>query len=118
MLKKMPPDDFGSDSSRSREIARWVTIFFVAVLFPFVLVAFGIKLVEFFNAFKGDSEGAFAITPMVNYLLASLGFLCLLLWSMLNGTFSDMELPKQIMLEREEQLDGGWQKDGDPHYGV
>ena len=44
-------------------------------------------------------NGAFAITPMVNYLLASLGFLCLLLWATRNGMFRDIESAKERLRE-------------------
>ena len=47
---------------------------------------------------------------MVNYLLASLGFLCLLLWAAVNGMFHDMEKPKRIMLRREMMLDDNLNK--------
>ena len=50
-------------------------------------------------------EGAFAIAPIVNYLLASAGFLFVLLWATANGMFHDIEAPKYRMLEREEELD-------------
>ena len=45
---------------------------------------------------------------MVNYMLASLGFLCMLIWATINGMFYDIEKPKEIMLEREQQLDKQW----------
>jgi hypothetical protein len=41
----------------------------------------------------------------VNYLLAGIGFLCLLGWATLNGMFHDVEQPKRTMLENEERLD-------------
>jgi hypothetical protein len=40
----------------------------------------------------------------VNYLLASIGFLCMLIWAAANGMFRDIEQPKYRMLEVEEQL--------------
>ena len=39
------------------------------------------------------------------YLLASLGFFCLLMWAALNGMFRDLEQPKYNMLENERELD-------------
>jgi hypothetical protein len=56
-------------------------------------------------ALVGDDEGSFAIMPVVNYLLASLGFGMLFLWAMLQGMFKDLEAPKRTMLETEAQLD-------------
>lgn len=79
-------------------------MFAVIILIP-SMIGFVMKFAEFVHTFQDDAQGAFAITPMVNYLLASLGFLCLLLWSIANGMFRDMETPKQIMLERDMMLD-------------
>lgn len=76
----------------------------VAILVP-SLWGFGTKFIEFIILFRGDAEGVFAITPIVNYLLASLGFLCLFIWATLNGMFHDIERPKYTMLENEARLD-------------
>lgn len=46
----------------------------LAVLLP-SLYGFGTKLLEFIALFRGDVDGAFAISPVLNYLLASVGFL-------------------------------------------
>ena len=78
--------------------------FAVVILIPSIL-GFTDKFAEFINTFRGESDGAFAITPMVNYLLASLGFFCLLVWATMNGMFHDIEKPKYTMLERERELD-------------
>ena len=85
--------------------ANRVTLFFAVGILTFVMAAFVGKLIEFVNTFSTDSGGVFAITPMVNYLLASLGFLCMLIWATFNGMFHDMEQPKQTMLERDQLLD-------------
>jgi hypothetical protein len=63
------------------------------------------KFVELIHVYRGESEGAFAVAPMVNYLLASLGFVCLLLWATAGGMFHDIEQPKFELLKREELLD-------------
>ncbi|MCA9095591.1 MAG: hypothetical protein KDA68_19060 [Planctomycetaceae bacterium] len=63
------------------------------------------KLYEFFHMYRSDSEGVFAITPMANYLFASLGFLCLMFWAAYQGMFHDIEQPKQDMLQNEAELD-------------
>ena len=63
------------------------------------------KFIELINVAKGESGGAFAIAPIMNYLLASLGFFCLLLWAAGRGMFRNIETPKYQMLEREAQLD-------------
>ena len=69
------------------------------------MVGFVMKFIEFIRTFQGDVSGIFAITPISNYLLASLGFFCLLLWATMNGMFHDIERPKHHMLEIDQQLD-------------
>jgi hypothetical protein len=61
--------------------------------------------VQFVLVARGEPEGVFALTPIINYLLASFGFLCLLGWAASNGMFTDIELPKRTMLENELRLD-------------
>jgi len=63
------------------------------------------KFIELIRVYRGESEGAFAVAPMMNYLLASLGFFCLLLWASAHGMFRDIESPKYELLQHEELLD-------------
>ena len=63
------------------------------------------KFIELINVARGEAGGAFAVAPIMNYLLASLGFFCLLLWAAGRGMFRDIEKPKQQMLDREALLD-------------
>ena len=63
------------------------------------------KFIELIHVYRGEAEGAFAVAPMMNYLLASLGFFCLLLWAAAHGMFRDIESPKYEMLQHEEMLD-------------
>lgn len=51
------------------------------------------------------TEGAFALVPILNYLLVTLGFLSLFVWSVMRGSFHDIERPKYNMLENETILD-------------
>jgi hypothetical protein len=76
----------------------------VAILIP-SLWGFGTKFYEFVLLARGDVEGVFAVTPVINYLMASLGFLCLFGWAAYNGMFHDIEQPKRTMLENEQRLD-------------
>lgn len=76
----------------------------VAILIP-SLWGFGTKFHEFVLLARGDVEGVFAVTPVINYLLASLGFLCLFGWAAANGMFHDIEQPKRTMLDNEQRLD-------------
>lgn len=63
------------------------------------------KFIELVHVFRGEAGGAFAVAPIMNYLLASLGFFCLLLWAARRGMFRDIESPKLQMLEQESMLD-------------
>lgn len=83
----------------------FVTLLFALIILIPSMLGFAAKFVEFIRTFRGESDGAFAIAPMVNYLLASLGFLCMLAWAILNGMFRDLEKPKEVMMERERELD-------------
>ena len=64
------------------------------------------KFYELIRVYRGESDGAFAVAPMMNYLLASLGFCCMLFWAAAHGMFRDVESPKYDMLVHEEMLDG------------
>ena len=76
----------------------------VLILVP-SLWGFGTKFSEFIAIYRGEVDGAFAIGPILNYLLASLGFLLLLVWATANGMFHDIEQPKYTLLEIEAELD-------------
>jgi hypothetical protein len=80
------------------------TFFALVVLVP-CMYGFCTKFWELVVICRGDMTGAFAIAPIVNYLLASAGFLLLLGWAAANGMFHDIERPKQTMLENERRLD-------------
>ena len=75
------------------------------------MYGFAGKFYEFIHIFRGETDGAFAVAPILNYLLASGGFLLLLLWATLNGMFHDIERPKHAMLDRERQLDEAQRKE-------
>jgi hypothetical protein len=86
---------------------KWtITIVFgVLILIP-SLLGFTMKFKELVALTGGNSDsGGFAITPVINYLLASIGFFLLLMWAAVNGMFRDLERPKYLMLEREQELD-------------
>lgn len=63
------------------------------------------KFIELIHVYQGDASGAFAVAPVMNYLLASAGFFCLLLWAASHGMFRDIEQPKHQMLAQEELLE-------------
>ncbi len=92
------------ENLNGRRLRRWITgLLAVAILIP-SLWGFGSKFVEFVAIYRGDADGAFAISPILNYLLASLGFLCLFGWATLHGMFRDIEAPKYTMLDNENLL--------------
>jgi hypothetical protein len=82
----------------------WAVVAVVFFLGP-AMFGFGAKFYELIHVFQGDSTGAFAITPIVNYLLAGVGFVLLFGWAARNGMFRDIERPKFQMLENERRLD-------------
>lgn len=95
-----------ADLGQNKRAAAWTTmILAVAILIPSMYGFVG-KFIEFIHVFREDPSGAFAVAPMLNYLLASAGFLMLLVWAAANGMFTDMERPKHEMLENEDRLDG------------
>jgi hypothetical protein len=85
-----------------------VSVITVVVFGLIALMAGGFFCIKFYDLVlvaMYDPNGAFAVTPIVNYLLAGLGFLCMLGWAACNGMFHDIEQPKRTMLETEQQLD-------------
>lgn len=82
----------------------WVTLVFALVILGPALYGFGTKFSEFL-ALCDYEDGAFTIVPILNYLLASAGFLLLLGWATLRGMFHDLERPKHTMLANEQLLD-------------
>jgi hypothetical protein len=93
-----------NSSDKRRRQVYLTAIFAAAVLLP-SLYGFGGKFIELVAVLRGESDGAFAVTPIVNYLLATLGFSCLFGWAALQGMFSDVERPKEVLLETEDWLD-------------
>jgi hypothetical protein len=78
--------------------------FTLLVLVPTIL-GFANKFLDLMVVLQGDDEGAFALTPIVNYLFATAGFLCMLLWTAGQGAFQDINQPSHDMFENEKQLD-------------
>jgi nitrogen fixation-related uncharacterized protein len=92
--------------SRSRTSVAWLaTVVFGAIVLIPSMAGFVIKFGEMIALANGTGDDSFAVTPVVNYLLASGGFFCLLLWATRNGMFRDLEHPKHAMLEQERRLD-------------
>jgi nitrogen fixation-related uncharacterized protein len=88
---------------------RWRSFLFHALAVAFFLVPAGIgftvKYLDLLILFGSGEEGAFAIMPVMNYLLCSLGFFMLFFWAVRHGMFRDIEQVKHKMLETEAKLD-------------
>lgn len=92
----------------AKRTANWqirVTLLFAVLILVLSGYGFVGKFIELIQVFRGEPGGAFAVAPIMNYLLASLGFFCLLLWASAHGMFRDIESPKHDMLAHEEVLD-------------
>ena len=98
-----------TDNQRSEKQNSNRTVFIVSMVLAVLilipsLLGFGMKFLELMHVLQGEESGRFALTPIANYLFASLGFLCLLIWATFQGLFRDIERPKETMLEIEERL--------------
>ena len=93
------------DNKGTSRLQNWVVLPLAVVILTFSLFGFADKFVQFVKVARGESDGVFALTPVLNYLLASFGFLFLLGWVAATGMFHDIEGPKRTMLENEQRLD-------------
>lgn len=106
MSEPRPIDDGRGRVGMSRRQARVTAAMAVLILIPSMYGFVG-KFVEFVHIYRGSEGGGFAVAPILNYLLASAGFFCMLLWAAWNGMFRDIERPKVDFLANEARLDGG-----------
>jgi len=113
--KGSPPATPPGDAlASSRGLSRQATITLgmaVLILLPSMYGFLG-KFIEFVHISRGESGGEFAVAPIMNYLLASAGFFCMLLWAAWNGMFRDIERPKYDFLENEARIDRASQAHG------
>jgi hypothetical protein len=93
----------GPNTTRRTQVITTI-VFAVVILVPSML-GFANKFREFIMIFRGEVDGVFAISPIMNYLLASLGFFFLFCWAIAHGMFRDLERPKYTMLDNERRLD-------------
>jgi nitrogen fixation-related uncharacterized protein len=91
--------------SKAKRRARLVTLIFAVCILVPSGYGFLRKLLELLALTRGEVDGSFAISPVANYLLTSVGFFFLFCWACLNGMFGDIEGPKERMLESERLLD-------------
>ena len=97
--------DTGKQPSTTQRKQVITTIIFALVILVPSSLGFANKFREFIQIYRGEVDGVFAITPIINYLLASLSFFFLFCWAMCHGMFRDIERPKYTMLENERHLD-------------
>ena len=96
-----------AETAKLQKRKRWFLLVFSILMIATAGTAFVFKLIDFFvTATHGgpDALGSFLI-PVLNYLLVAAGFVCLLIWAVVNGMFRDVEGPKYTMLEHEQELD-------------
>lgn len=103
----MSTDTFARKPARltSQQRKMWVTVGMALLILLPSMYGFIGKFIEFVHIYRGSSGGEFAVAPIMNYLLASAGFFCLLVWAAWNGMFRDIEKPKDEMLANEALLD-------------
>ena len=90
----------------------WITVAMaVLILIPSMYGFLG-KFIEFIHISRGEEGGEFAVAPIMNYLLASAGFFCMLLWAAWNGMFRDVEGPKYEFLDNEARIDAASRPSG------
>jgi hypothetical protein len=83
----------------------WLTWFFSALVLIPTILGFANKFLDLVLVIQGDEDGAFAVTPVVNYLFATAGFLCLFVWTATQGAFQNLDSPSYTMMENERRLD-------------
>jgi len=85
-----------STNKPTPRVPLWTRIVGAAVLIPTIL-GFANKFLDLIIIAQGDEEGAFALTPMINYLLATAGFFCMLMYAVTQGAFHDINAPSHSM---------------------
>ncbi len=68
-------------------------------------MGFLFKIVEFIRTMLSNEIEGFALISVSTYLVVAVGYLCLFIWSYLQGHYRDVEGPKYWLLEHEAELD-------------
>lgn len=95
--------------SRKKNLVLWIIS--VGIILP---GAYGFieNFIQFIRTLRTVDGGGFTIIPLLNYMLMTAGFVCLLIWGVLRGMFRDIERPKYSMLEREAMLERWEHREG------
>jgi hypothetical protein len=102
----LPLETAGTSSSPSvgSRAGFWLFAFCVALGVVPSSIGFIAKFIQLIIAFRTDEEGAFAIVPILNYLFATVGFLCMLFWAISRGMFNEADRQKIEFFDREKML--------------
>ncbi len=94
-------------SPQDARFRRKVVAVMAVIILGLSAIGFSLKLYELILLVLENNleNGVFAISPTVNYILASAGFICLLAWGACNGMYKNIEAPGAEMLARSQQLD-------------
>jgi hypothetical protein len=110
MADSSSTDRGGDASPRSKTTLSLVLA--VVILVP-ACVGFVGKFIDFIRTLlRSEADGRFTIIPIMNYLLVTAGFVCLLVWAASRGMFRDIESPKYTMLQREAELEEAEHRSG------
>ncbi len=90
---------------KKRNVSKIVVLAMAAGTLITGVYGFGSKFEEFIRMARTPDGGGFALIPVLNYMFATAGFVCLFVWAMRNGMFKDIEGPKYDQLDRERELD-------------
>ena len=83
---------------RIGRIVMWVGTVIAALTFAF-------KIIEFIWTLDSPEAPGFALVPVVTYFVVAAGYVLLFLWAHQTGQFADLEKPKELLLQREAELD-------------
>ncbi|HBB41344.1 MAG: hypothetical protein COW73_11900 [Nitrospirae bacterium CG18_big_fil_WC_8_21_14_2_50_70_55] len=75
-------------------------------------MGFFYKLTEFIRTMLANEIQGFALISVSTYLVVAIGYLCLFIWSYLQGHYRDVEGPKYWLLEHEAELDAEHRRTG------
>ncbi|MCC7476419.1 MAG: hypothetical protein IT425_13575 [Pirellulales bacterium] len=109
-MSKQPSEQPPSPAQPPQQLPRRdsrVALATAITFIPIVILAgasFGFKFYELVTVALKEPDGVFAVTPIINYLLAGIGFLFMMGWAAKNGMFHDIEQPKRDMLAIEDRL--------------
>ena len=85
---------------------------FAFLVVIFAGLGFSYKLSQFIRTMVNKEVQGFALVPVTTYFVVGIGYLCLFVWSYLQGHYKDVEGPKYRLLEREAELEAERERTG------